>query len=271
MLRRARPAWPAATRTCGPTRSPSFALGDYEWMLAFEADELHRIVDLMRDLRATEARRHVREEVPFYTGRAPRRWPSWSPPALTLGRRTAGCDGRTRVQEGTADQSERPSRSDHRAQSGAGRPRDPGRIVRGPARTRSGWRWTLQLALDVAAGAGVHGRSQPRPSCRRRLAGGAGAHVTIEHDSAPRTTRLPVTPAGVTARRLGLTAAFDAPAPARSGLGARAARSTNTSNKQPRPASAGSRTRSRHSRRCFTPASSARAASAGAGVRERPS
>ncbi|WP_431918244.1 hydrogen peroxide-dependent heme synthase [Micromonospora wenchangensis] len=47
----------------------SFALGDYEWMLAFEADELHRIVDLMRDLRASGARRHVREEVPFYTGR----------------------------------------------------------------------------------------------------------------------------------------------------------------------------------------------------------
>jgi len=47
----------------------SFALGDYEWILAFEADELHRIVDLMRDLRASTARRHVREEVPFYTGR----------------------------------------------------------------------------------------------------------------------------------------------------------------------------------------------------------
>ena len=47
----------------------SFALGDYEWMLAFEADELHRIVDLMRDLRASRARLHVREEVPFYTGR----------------------------------------------------------------------------------------------------------------------------------------------------------------------------------------------------------
>ena len=46
----------------------SFALGDYEWMLAFEADELHRIVDLMRHLRASEARLHVREEVPFYTG-----------------------------------------------------------------------------------------------------------------------------------------------------------------------------------------------------------
>jgi hydrogen peroxide-dependent heme synthase len=47
----------------------SFALGDYEWILAFEADELHRIVDLMRDLRASGARRHVRLEVPFYTGR----------------------------------------------------------------------------------------------------------------------------------------------------------------------------------------------------------
>ncbi len=47
----------------------SFALGDYEWMLAFEADELHRIVDLMRELRASGARRHVREEIPFYTGR----------------------------------------------------------------------------------------------------------------------------------------------------------------------------------------------------------
>jgi len=47
----------------------SFALGDYEWILAFEADELHRIVDLMRELRASRARRHVREEVPFFTGR----------------------------------------------------------------------------------------------------------------------------------------------------------------------------------------------------------
>lgn len=47
---------------------PSFALGDYEWILAFEAPSLDRIVDLMRDLRATEARRHVREEVPFFSG-----------------------------------------------------------------------------------------------------------------------------------------------------------------------------------------------------------
>jgi chlorite dismutase len=47
----------------------SFALGDYEWMLAFEADELHRIVDLMRELRGADARRHTREETPFFTGR----------------------------------------------------------------------------------------------------------------------------------------------------------------------------------------------------------
>jgi len=47
----------------------SFALGDYEWILAFEADELHRIVDLMRELRGAAARRHTREEIPFYTGR----------------------------------------------------------------------------------------------------------------------------------------------------------------------------------------------------------
>ncbi|SDT48106.1 hydrogen peroxide-dependent heme synthase [Microlunatus soli] len=47
----------------------SFALGDYEWMLAFEADELHRIVDLMRELRKAPARRHTREEIPFFTGR----------------------------------------------------------------------------------------------------------------------------------------------------------------------------------------------------------
>ncbi len=60
----------------------SFALGGYEWLLSFEADELTRIVDLMRDLRATEARRHVREEVPFFTG--PRR------DAQTLLRRALG-------------------------------------------------------------------------------------------------------------------------------------------------------------------------------------
>jgi chlorite dismutase len=47
----------------------SFSLGDYEWILGLEAPELVDLVDLMRDLRQTEARRHVREEIPFYTGR----------------------------------------------------------------------------------------------------------------------------------------------------------------------------------------------------------
>jgi chlorite dismutase len=46
-----------------------FSLNDYEWILAFEADELHRIVDLMRHLRGAEARVHTRVEIPFYTGR----------------------------------------------------------------------------------------------------------------------------------------------------------------------------------------------------------
>ena len=47
---------------------PAFTLGDYEWLLAFEAPALDRIVDLMREMRSTEARRHVREEIPFFTG-----------------------------------------------------------------------------------------------------------------------------------------------------------------------------------------------------------
>ena len=45
-----------------------FGLNDYEWLLGFEADELHRIVDLMRHLRGAAARKHTREELPFYTG-----------------------------------------------------------------------------------------------------------------------------------------------------------------------------------------------------------
>jgi peroxiredoxin len=48
---------------------PCFSLNDYEWILAFEADELHRIVDLMRHLRGAQARLHTRVEIPFYTGR----------------------------------------------------------------------------------------------------------------------------------------------------------------------------------------------------------
>lgn len=47
----------------------TFALSDYEWLLPLESDNLTSLVDMMRELRATAARRHVREEVPFYTGR----------------------------------------------------------------------------------------------------------------------------------------------------------------------------------------------------------
>jgi peroxiredoxin len=46
----------------------AFGLGDFEWILAFEADDVGRIVDLIRRLRATEARRYTKLEVPFFTG-----------------------------------------------------------------------------------------------------------------------------------------------------------------------------------------------------------
>ncbi|MGO4301993.1 hydrogen peroxide-dependent heme synthase [Leifsonia sp. RAF41] len=59
----------AAFRQVVANTVASFALGDYEWILPMEADELTDLVDMMRELRYTEARRHVREEVPFFTGR----------------------------------------------------------------------------------------------------------------------------------------------------------------------------------------------------------
>ncbi|HUR15284.1 MAG TPA: hydrogen peroxide-dependent heme synthase [Mycobacteriales bacterium] len=46
----------------------AFGLGDYEWLLAFEADELHRIVDCLRHLRGSRARVHTKLETPFWTG-----------------------------------------------------------------------------------------------------------------------------------------------------------------------------------------------------------
>ena len=46
----------------------AFGLGDWEWILAFEADEMHRIVDCIRRLRDAEARRFTKEEVPFVVG-----------------------------------------------------------------------------------------------------------------------------------------------------------------------------------------------------------
>ncbi|GAB2826343.1 hypothetical protein GCM10027022_16540 [Alpinimonas psychrophila] len=47
----------------------AFALGDWEWLLPLESDDLIDLVDMMRELRSTDARRHVRDELPFYTGR----------------------------------------------------------------------------------------------------------------------------------------------------------------------------------------------------------
>jgi peroxiredoxin len=46
----------------------AFGLGDFEWILAFEADGVERIVELIRALRATEARRYTKVEIPFITG-----------------------------------------------------------------------------------------------------------------------------------------------------------------------------------------------------------
>ena len=46
----------------------AFGINDWEWILAFEADELDRIVDCIRRLREAQARRFTREEIPFVTG-----------------------------------------------------------------------------------------------------------------------------------------------------------------------------------------------------------
>lgn len=46
----------------------AFGLSDWEWILAFEADELESIVGCIRELRTAGARRFTKEEVPFVTG-----------------------------------------------------------------------------------------------------------------------------------------------------------------------------------------------------------
>jgi chlorite dismutase len=46
----------------------AFGMNDWEWILAFEADALDRIVDCNRRLREAKARRFTKEEVPFVTG-----------------------------------------------------------------------------------------------------------------------------------------------------------------------------------------------------------
>ena len=46
----------------------AFGLGDFEWILCFEADSPVRTVELIRRLRATEARRYTKVEIPFVSG-----------------------------------------------------------------------------------------------------------------------------------------------------------------------------------------------------------
>jgi chlorite dismutase len=46
----------------------AFGLGDWEWILCFEADEAERLVDCIRRLRDARARIYTKEEVPFVTG-----------------------------------------------------------------------------------------------------------------------------------------------------------------------------------------------------------
>ncbi|MBK5250653.1 MAG: chlorite dismutase family protein [Actinomycetales bacterium] len=58
----------AEFKDIGANTTSAFGLGDFEWILAFEADSVDRIVDLIRTLRATEARRYTKHELPFFTG-----------------------------------------------------------------------------------------------------------------------------------------------------------------------------------------------------------
>ncbi|MGZ5348836.1 MAG: hydrogen peroxide-dependent heme synthase [Actinomycetota bacterium] len=46
----------------------NFGLGDWEWILAFEAERAESLVDVIRRLRETKARLYTKEEVPFITG-----------------------------------------------------------------------------------------------------------------------------------------------------------------------------------------------------------
>ena len=46
----------------------AFGLGDWEWILAFEADRADQLVDCIRRLRDARARLYTKEEVPFVTG-----------------------------------------------------------------------------------------------------------------------------------------------------------------------------------------------------------
>jgi peroxiredoxin len=45
-----------------------FGLGDWEWILAFEAERADSLVGVIRALRDTRARLYTKEEIPFITG-----------------------------------------------------------------------------------------------------------------------------------------------------------------------------------------------------------
>jgi chlorite dismutase len=51
-----------------PNTTSAFGLGDYEWILAFEADDLVELVDCIRRLRDSRSRLYVKHETPFVTG-----------------------------------------------------------------------------------------------------------------------------------------------------------------------------------------------------------
>lgn len=51
-----------------PNTTSAFGLGDHEWILAFEADDLVELVDCIRRLRDSRSRLYVKEETPFVTG-----------------------------------------------------------------------------------------------------------------------------------------------------------------------------------------------------------
>jgi len=46
----------------------NFGLGDWEWILAFEAERAESLVDVIRRLRETKARLYTKVEIPFITG-----------------------------------------------------------------------------------------------------------------------------------------------------------------------------------------------------------
>jgi peroxiredoxin len=46
----------------------AFGLGDWEWILAFETDELDALVGCIRRLRDSKTRLYTKVETPFFTG-----------------------------------------------------------------------------------------------------------------------------------------------------------------------------------------------------------